>query len=74
MLKSNFFSKNAKLVNLYIWLTISSCYSSISLALGLIGSDGGLRTLCRSCGFACQQRVLKTFPGPGYLRSEDGVV
>ena len=27
-----------------------------------------------SCGFACQQRVLKTFPGPGYLRSEDGVV
>ena len=31
-------------------------------------------TLCHSCGFACQQRVLKTFPGPGYLRSEDGVV
>ena len=27
-----------------------------------------------SCGFACQLRVLKTFPGPGYLRSEDGVV
>ena len=26
------------------------------------------------CGFACQQRVLKTFPGPDYLRSEDGVV
>ena len=26
------------------------------------------------CRFACQQRVLKTFPGPGYLRSEDGVV
>ena len=25
-------------------------------------------------GFACQQSVLKTFPGPGYLRSEDGVV
>ena len=24
--------------------------------------------------FACQQRVLKTFPSPGYLRSEDGVV
>ena len=34
--------------------------------------DGGLSTLCHSCGFACQQRVLKTFPGPGYLRSEDG--
>ena len=36
--------------------------------------DGGLSTLCHSCGFACQQRVLKTFPGPGYLHSEDGVV
>ena len=30
--------------------------------------------LCHSCLFACQQRVLKTFPGPGYLLSEDGVV
>ena len=27
-----------------------------------------------SCGFAYQQRVLKAFPDPGYLRSEDGVV
>ena len=26
------------------------------------------------CGFACQQRVLKTFLGPGYLRSENEVV
>ena len=58
----------------YIWLTISSCYGSIPLALGLIGRDGGLSTLCHSCGFACQQRVLKTFPDPGYLHSEDGVV
>ena len=40
----------------------------------LIERDGGLSTLCHSCGFACQQRVLKTFPGPGYLCSEDGVV
>ena len=31
-------------------------------------------TLYHSCGFACQQRVLKMFPGPGYLHSEDGVV
>ena len=62
------------LVNLYIWLTISSCYGSIPLALGLIGRDGGLSTLCHSCGFACQQRVLKTFPDPGYLYSEDWVV
>ena len=26
------------------------------------------------CIFACQQGVLKTFPGPGYLGSEDGIV
>ena len=55
-------------------LTISSCYGSIPLALWLIGRDGGLSTVCHSCGFACQQRVLKTFPGPGYLHSKDGVV
>ena len=47
---------------------------TLDLSLGLIGSDGGLNTLCHSCGFACQQRVPKTFPGPGYLRSEDQVV
>ena len=62
------------LVNLYIWLTISSCYGSLPLALGLIGTGSGLSTLCHSYGFACQQRVLKTFPGPGYPYSEDGVV
>ena len=39
-----------------------------------IGRDRGLSTLCHSCGFSCQQRVLKTFPGPGFLRSEDGIV
>ena len=61
------------MVNLYIWLTISSCYGSIPLALGLIGSHGGLSTLCHSCRFACQQRVRKTFPGPGCLHPEDGV-
>ena len=60
--------------NLYTSLNISYCYGSIPLPLGLIGRDGGLSTLCHSCGFACQQRVLKTFPGPGYLHSEDGVV
>ena len=61
-------------INLYIWLTISSCYGSIPLALGLIGRDGGLSALCHSCGFACQQRVLKTFLGPNYLCSNDVVV
>ena len=58
----------------YIWLTISSCYGSIPLTLGLIGRDGGLNTLVSWLEFACQQRVLKTFPGPGYLCSKDGVV
>ena len=62
------------LVNFYVWLTISSCYGWIPLGLRLIGRDGCLSTLCCTCGFACQQRVLKTFPGPGYLHSEDGVV
>ena len=61
------------LVNLYIWLTIS-CYDWIPLTLVLIRRDGGLRTLCHRCGFACQQRVLKTFPGLGYLCFKDGVV
>ena len=36
--------------------------------------DGGMSTLIHSCGFACQERVLKTVPGPGHLCSEDGVV
>ena len=27
-----------------------------------------------SCEFACQQRVLKTFPRLGYRCSEDGIV
>ena len=58
----------------YILVTISSCYGSVPLAFVLIGWDGGLNTLCYGCGFVCQQRVLKTFPGPGYMHSEDGVV
>ena len=62
------------LVNLYIWLTISSWEGSIPLALGLIWKDGGLSTVCHSCGLACQQSVLKTFFGPGFVLSEDGVV
>ena len=57
-----------------IWLTTSCSYGSIPLAWGLIGRDCGLSTLCHSCGFACHQWVLKTFPGPGYLYSEDRVV
>ena len=62
---------------MYIWLTISSCYGSILLTLGLIVDvrvDREGWWFEHSCGFACQQRVLKTFPSPDYLRSEDGVV
>ena len=51
---------------------MSSCYGSIPLALRLIGRDGGLSSLRHSYGFDCQQRVSKTFPGPGYLHSEIG--
>ena len=58
----------------YIYIYIYIYYGSIPLPLGLIGRDGSLSTLCHSCGFARQQRVLKTFPGPSYLHSEDGVV
>ena len=28
---------------------------------------GGFSTLCHSCGYFCQQRELKMFPGPGYI-------
>ena len=59
-------------LNLFILLTVSSCYSSIPWTLMLIGMV--VWALCHSCGFGYQQKVLKTFPGPGYLLSEDEVV
>ena len=64
------------LVNLYLYICviISSCYGSIPLTLGLLGRDGGSGILCHSCGFACQQRVLKTFSTSRYLHSKDRVV
>ena len=49
-------------------------HTAQSQCLIVSGKDGGLSTLCHSCGFARQQMVLNTFPGPGYLHSEDGVV
>ena len=58
----------------YISLTISSCYCWIPLTLGLIGKDSGLSSLCHSWGSPCQQKVLKTFPGNGYIHYEDCVV
>ena len=36
--------------------------------------NGDLSTLFHSSGFAYQQRVLKTFPGPDYHHSKYGVV
>ena len=44
------------------------------LSLGLIGRDDGLSTLCHSCGFADQKRLLKTFHDPGSLYFKDEVV
>ena len=41
---------------------------------GLRVDRESLSTLCHSCGFAFQEGVVKTFPGPGYLLSEDRVV
>ena len=38
-----------------------------------VDREGGMVILA-SCDFACQQRVLKVFPGTGCLCSEDGVV
>ena len=65
-------------IYIYIYIYKICIYGSpfhlaTAQSLWLIGRDGGLSTLCHSYGFACQQRVLK-FPGPGYLRSKDGVV
>ena len=62
------------LLNLYIWFTISPCYCSIPLALGLIGGNGGLSNNCLVSGFCCQQRVIKTVPGPLCLGSDEKLV
>ena len=64
-----------KCVSVYVYVyTYTYIYSSIPLTLALIGRDGGLSTPGHSCGFACQQRVLKTVSGPAYHYSEEGVV
>ena len=57
-----------------IWLTISSCYGSISLNLVLIEGNGGFSTLYYNFGFHYQQRVIKKFSSPGCLYLKDGVV
>ena len=45
-----------------------------SQSLMVIGRDGGLSIMCHSCGFACHQRVLKTFTHIAYLCCKDGIV
>ena len=48
---------------MYIWLTISSCYSSIPLTLGLIERDGGYiyqkahRKCCKNNTRFCDKEV-----------------
>ena len=46
----------------------------MSLALVLIGRDGGLSTLCHGFGFDYLHGLLETFPDTGYLHRNDGVV
>ena len=55
-------------VCVYIYIYIIYIY------IYIYGSHGCLSYLCHNCGFSCQQRVLKTFPGPGYIHSEDGII
>ena len=59
---------------LCIWLTISPGYGSIFLSLVLIEKDGGFSTLGHNVELDYKHRVPKTFPGPCYLCSKDGVV
>ena len=50
---------------IFLWL------NHFELSLEFRGRDGGLSTLCHKCGFACQQKMLKTLPDLGYLRFKD---
>ena len=71
---------------LYHYLSIHpsmnlSTYLSVSIFVSAFGHKWSMAhkvvKSCRrkiSCGFFYKQRVLKTFPGPGYLHSEDGVL
>ena len=44
-----------------------------SQSLMMIGRNSGLSTLCHNCRFACQQKVLKMFPGPGFTQIWDSL-
>ena len=60
------------LVNLDIYSSPLYLAMAQSQYLVVNGRDGGLSNLYQSCRFACQQKMLKTFPG--YLQSKDGIV
>ena len=58
------------LVSLHIYIYMAHYFALLRLnpcALWQL-RESGLSSLCHSCEFACQQRMLKTFHAPGYLR------
>ena len=57
-----FFGKFGHIQLTILYTTAQSQY------LMVIGRNGALNTVCQSCRFSCQQKVLKTFSGPDYLR------
>ena len=59
-------------ISLYFLSTLCAmCHESISVLI----REMVVWALCViAAGFASPQRVLKMFPGPGYLRSKDGIV
>ena len=46
---------------IYIRLSVASYYGSVPLTVVLMVRDGSLSTLCHSCRFDSQQRVLEHF-------------
>lgn len=62
------------LVNLHMFSSPIYTTTARSHYLMTIARNGSLITLCLSCGFAGQWRILKIFPGPGCLHSENGIV
>ena len=57
-----FFGKFGHIQLTILYTTAQSQY------LMVIGRNIALNTVCQSCRFSCQQKVLKTFSGPDYLR------
>ena len=62
------------LVNLLIYGLPFHLAMAPSQCLMEIGRDNDLSTLYPICRFACCQRMLKAFLGPGYVSSKDDIV